>query len=116
MLQLRWLNLDLDKTMKSPYFKTLTALLLLATNVAFAIPPEEREALIKFYHATGGEQWTNFNSNWLGPVGSECGWERVSCTADGLHVTGLTLQIGGLTGYVPAEIGQLSHLEYLDLS
>lgn len=76
------------------------------------IEQQEREALIAFYEATGGPQWTD-NTNWCSdkPVSE---WYGVSTSWDGT-VVGLYLYNNNLTGSIPSEIGKLSHLEWLYL-
>ncbi|WP_367278180.1 hypothetical protein [uncultured Bacteroides sp.] len=76
------------------------------------IEQQEREALIAFYEATGGSQWTD-NTNWCSdkPVSE---WYGVSTSWDGT-VVGLYLYNNNLTGSIPSEIGKLSHLEWLYL-
>lgn len=73
---------------------------------------QEREALIALYKATGGDNWTD-NTNWCTdkPFNE---WYGVSFW-DG-HVKGLYLAENNLTGEIPAEIGNLTALEFLDLS
>lgn len=76
------------------------------------IMAQEREALIALYKATGGDNWTD-NTNWCTdkPFNE---WYGVS-SWDG-HVKGLHLAENNLTGEIPAEIGNLTALEFLDLS
>ena len=57
--------------MKYIHTKIIALLLVLVTSSAFsAIPLVEREALVKLYHATNGDQWGN-HTNWLNEAGSE---------------------------------------------
>ena len=80
----------------------------------------DRAVLIAFYQATGGgSAWTG--DNWVSdePIGA---WEGVTTNADG-RVTSLELpksQLSGgeskLSGFIPAELGQLTNLEELILS
>ncbi len=71
----------------------------------------DREALIALYNATDGPNWTN-SDNWLSdePLGEWYGVET-----DAGRVVALVLSENGLTGGLPAELGQLSDLEWLDL-
>ena len=71
----------------------------------------DREALIAFYHATGGPQWTN-NANWLTdrPLGE---WHGIITDGNG-RVVELELSENNLTGIFPPELGQLSNLRKLE--
>ncbi len=79
-----------------------------------ACPAEspDRDALVAFYNATGGRNWTN-NTNWLSnaPV---CQWHGVFTDADG-RVIILSLEGNGLSGVIPPELASLSHLQELYL-
>ena len=78
-------------------------------------PPssEIKEALVAFYHATGGPGWKN-DANWLSeaPVDQ---WYGVVTDYDG-SVIGIILRENHLVGPVPPEVGALSDLEWLWLS
>jgi Leucine-rich repeat (LRR) protein len=80
-----------------------------------AIPTSERDALIAIYSSTNGASWTT-KTNWLDAAGTECTWYGVTCDAGETTVTRLALAANGLTGSIPAQIGGLTSLEYLDLS
>ena len=73
----------------------------------------DRAALVAFYHATGGPNWVN-NNNWLSnaPLGQ---WHGVSTNGSG-RVTWLLLRNNQLNGSIPAEIGNLTGLENLELT
>ena len=72
----------------------------------------DRATLKALYDATGGPGWTN-STNWLtdAPLPE---WFGVDTDGNG-RVTRLALPGNGLTGPVPAELGQLSRLWGLDL-
>ena len=72
----------------------------------------DRAALVAFYNATGGANWT-FNANWLSnePLSA---WHGVETNAAG-RVTFLGLPRFQLNGEIPAELGQLINLEGLHL-
>ena len=72
----------------------------------------DREALVAFYNATNGENW-NKSANWLSdaPMGE---WAGVITNHDG-RVTELRLFDNALSGEIPAELGSLSNLIWLDL-
>ena len=79
----------------------------------------DREALVALYNATNGENW-RYNDNWLSdaPLGE---WYGVNTNDDGrvraLDFNGNGNGNGnGLSGEIPAELGSLSNLEYLNLS
>ena len=72
----------------------------------------DRAALVALYNATDGANWLN-NRNWLSnaPMGV---WHRVTTDSDG-RVTRLYLDDNQLTGEIPAELGSLTNLKWLDL-
>ena len=80
--------------------------------VAQGSAASDREALEAFYDATGGSGWTN-SAGWKtsAPLGS---WHGVKTDASG-RVTELRLGDNGLTGSIPAALGSLGALEWLDL-
>jgi Leucine-rich repeat (LRR) protein len=89
---------------------TLVLFLLLAIP-AGAVTPAERNALISLYDATGGPQWKT-NTGWRGAPGTECGWTKVNCDANG-SVVNLFLGSNNLVGTIPAAIGDLPRLQRL---
>ena len=76
------------------------------------VAEQDSLALVALYNSTDGPNWSN-NTNWItsGPVSE---WYGVTVT--GGHVIGLTLNTNQLTGSIPAEIGNLTHLAELILS
>ena len=73
----------------------------------------DRDVLVTFYHATGGDNWTN-NDNWLSdaPIGT---WYGV--TTDGIgRVVELGLAYNNLLGTIPPELSNLTALTNLYLS
>ncbi|MCE2423099.1 MAG: hypothetical protein J4G03_07325 [Gemmatimonadetes bacterium] len=76
-------------------------------------PIGQREVLDSVYSKTGGKRW-NDNTNWLTdePLDE---WYGVSADAKG-NVLGLNLGDNGLTGSIPAELGDLRSLTELHLS
>ena len=79
----------------------------------------DREALIALYNATDGPNWSRAD-NWLSDEPLES-WYGVSATAEGTEVDTLVLRVNGWTGNglrgtIPAALGQLKKLEWLDLS
>ena len=73
----------------------------------------DRAVLVAFYNATGGANWGR-NRNWLSnaPMGE---WHGVTTDSDG-RVTKLDLYLNQLTGEIPAELGSLTNLEWLQLA
>ncbi len=98
---------------------TLLAALVLATGTGTSAKAQVNEqdslALVALYDWTRGERWTN-NTNWLtGPVDT---WYGGTVT-DG-RVTRIELADNGLRRFsgsagIPPEIGDLLHLEVLNL-
>ena len=73
----------------------------------------DRAALVALYQATGGPNW-RYDRNWLThePIGD---WFGVTTDAAG-RVIGLDLYYNGLSGYLPAELGDLTSLQHLLLT
>ena len=80
-------------------------------DVAVNPPGSERAVLEAFYHASGGDDWTN-NANWLSdePLGT---WFGVRTTSGG-RVRHLQLANNNLTGAFPAAVGLLDSIVTLD--
>ena len=72
----------------------------------------DRAALVARYDATGGTNWTN-NTNWSTTAALST-WHGVTIDADG-RVTRLNLGSNGLTGSIPAALGNLTNLTQLYL-
>ena len=77
------------------------------------IGQSDRAVLITFYNATNGPNWAN-NSGWGtdAPLGQ---WYGVT-TDDSGQVTELILNDNGLSGSIPAVLGNLSSLKVLNLA
>ena len=86
----------------------LSAVLLAAGNArAQGTVATDRAALVALYNATGGANWTD-NTNWTSNEAlSE--WHGVTTDANG-RVTDLYLTQNGLSGEIPAELGDLTSL------
>ena len=83
------------------------------TGTEILCPPfTERDILTSLYRNTGGNQWAN-SAGWLtdAPLSA---WYGVETNGVG-HVVSLRLRRNGLSGLLPAELGQLAHLRILDL-
>ena len=76
------------------------------------LPSPDRAALVAFYNATIGANWTN-NTDWLtnAPVGQ---WYGVTTDGNG-RVTELNLTSNQLKGEIPPELGSLTNLKVLAL-
>ncbi len=95
-------------------------------NCPAPAPNRDRQTLLDFYHATGGPDWL-FNTNWLSdlPLGEWYGvttdgygrvTELVPYTIDGeqpIGSAGSQLTGNGLSGAIPASLGQLEELRWL---
>ncbi len=76
-------------------------------------PLSDRDALERFYEATGGPNWRN-NTNWMSdrPLGE---WYGVSVDTTSGRVTELRLRFNQLSGSIPPELADLSSLDVLQL-
>ncbi|KZV24964.1 putative LRR receptor-like serine/threonine-protein kinase-like [Dorcoceras hygrometricum] len=54
--------------------------------------------------------------NWNHHDATPCYWNGVTCGSPGLRVTGLSLAGSGLLGSIPATLGRIEHLRFLNLS
>ena len=70
----------------------------------------DKDALIALFNATDGESWDTTNS-WLGR-GSIGGWQGVTTNDDGRAIG---LDLSGLVGELPPELGNLTSLRALNL-
>ena len=75
------------------------------------IPTAESKALVALYDSTDGDNW-NKNIGWLRSA-DPCSWREVTCSSG--HVIRLELVLNDLTGSIPAELGNLTALQYLGL-
>ncbi|MDY8138495.1 hypothetical protein [Aquimarina sp. 2201CG5-10] len=104
-------------------FTKLTLLTLLtifgSINLAAQVSSGERQALIDFYNATNGDNWTNTTANnepWLinDSNSQVTDWYGVS-VVDG-KVVGLSLFKNNIDGQIPNSFGDLINLKDLTLS
>ena len=84
----------------------------MTTASAYADAASDRVVLNALYQATGGSSWVR-NTNW-GSDQPLNRWYGVSTDSKG-RVVRLTLWSNGLTGAIPAQLGQLTELEFLSL-
>lgn len=96
------------------YFLLIT-IILQGLNFYGQVPSVERDALISLYNVTDGPNWT-FNGLWTSaqPVANWFGVDVENISGQD-HVTGIFLNLNGLIGYIPSEIGNFSYLKDLDL-
>ena len=82
-------------------------------SFAVEVPDPQRAILAAFYESTGGDEWQR-NDNWLtdAPLGEWYGL-RVDT---GEWVSAILLARNGLTGRLPAELGDLARLNALFLA
>jgi heat shock protein HspQ len=76
------------------------------------IPSVECKALAALYNSTNGPGWED-NTGWLVTV-TPCTWSGIECT--GGHVSYISLGYNQLTGILPPELGNFSHLRALGLT
>lgn len=80
------------------------------TSTPFGLPDSEYNALVALYNSTDGPNWTN-NTNWLT---ANPNWYGV--TVENSHVTSVYLNCNNLSGNLPPQLGNLTELEWFDLS
>ena len=98
-----------------PLYRLFVLVMLLAfASAEAAVSPIEREALIEFYNAAGGANWTR-KDNWLGAPGTECSWFGVTCNDAQTAVMELRLNFNGLSGTLSPRIRDLSSLQFVSL-
>lgn len=73
----------------------------------------DKAALIAIYNALDGDKWNN-NQNWCSDLPLDS-WYGVSTYPDGT-VYSISLRNNNLTGTLPAELGNLTSIAYLDLA
>ena len=108
--ELRYANTDLCVPAEVWFQEWLAAIPQHEGTEVQCPPLSDRDILIVLHEATGGPSWTN-GGNWLtdAPLGE---WYGVSTDAGG-RVVGLDLQLNGLEGPIPRELGGLAELETL---
>lgn len=77
-----------------------------------SIPSSERQALIDLYNSTNGPGWSH-SENWLGPAGTECTWQGVTCDATGTSVTQLSFNRNNMQGPLPGSLENLINLRFM---
>ena len=84
------------------------------TATATEVILSERQALVAFFSATGGVNWTN-STNWRSATEPLGNWYGVTMDDSGA-VSHLELRTNNLTGSILTALSNLSKLERLDLS
>jgi len=87
--------------------------LLCIFTKGFAVTESERDGLMAIYDSTDGANWGT-NTDW-NTTSDPCSWFGVSCDDDN-NIIGLGLTENNLTGSIPSEIENLTHLVEFDLS
>ena len=82
---------------------------------ALTVADPDRAVLVALYHAMDGPNWT-YDPDWLSEA-RLASWHGVRVNAEG-RVIGLSLPGNGLSGTIPPEVGDLTHLQtlYLDFN
>lgn len=81
------------------------------TRVNAQLPAQDSLALVDLYNSTDGPHWKN-NKNWL--TSKVANWNGIVLTND--RVSDIYLSNNSLKGTIPASIGNLGALYYLNLS
>ena len=81
------------------------------TQNGFSSLLAEKQALIAFYQATNGDQWSEkARQNWCTDVSLDK-WAGVTLNEEKTHVVSLRFTDAGLTGTLPPEMEELTELE-----
>jgi Leucine-rich repeat (LRR) protein/PKD repeat protein len=75
------------------------------------IPLQECQTLEALYYSTGGDNWTN-NTNWL-VTNTPSDWYGVTVSSGNVSI--IAFWNNNLTGSIPAELGNLTALQFLNL-
>jgi len=81
-------------------------------SLKVAMNADDRAVLETLYNATDGDNWTN-KDNWLTDDGSD--WYGIFLDENG-RVSTISLYNNQLCGSIPVELGNLTNLDWLDLS
>jgi hypothetical protein len=86
------------------------------------VSPEERQALVALFRATGGGTWQRADK-WLGAPGTECEWYGITCGVDAsqgkpgpLTVKAIVLRNNNLVGEVTKPLSGLVHVDRVALT
>ncbi len=107
-------NLGLCAPVDDAFQTWLRGISIVHGSMCAADSPEDRAVLVQIHNATGGANWTN-SDNWLSEEHFIREWYGVTNDANGrVHV----LFLGGnqLTGEIPAQLGNLTKLEWVSLN
>ena len=88
---------------------------LFITNTFAIVNNTEKNALKAFYDASSNrDDWaTNWDFNNTDPCDNN--WIGITCNDEQTSITQITLDSKGIIGSIPAELGNLSNLQYLIL-
>ncbi len=103
------INKELQKLQEEAYV-SYSSSGLKSVAAPMEISETDSMILVSLYNTTDGDNWTN-NENWLnGPIST---WFGVTIEDD--FVTEIRLKDNNLSGTIPADLGQLTSLQFLDL-
>ncbi|MFK8010445.1 MAG: fibronectin type III domain-containing protein [Marinicellaceae bacterium] len=99
-----------------PLLIKIIILTCFVSQVKAEVPKVEKDALVAFYNSTNGASWTNQNNNWL--TGDPClnNWEGITCNQTNDSVIQIFFGSNNINGPLPAEIGDLSNLELIEIN